>query len=115
MNSSKAINDKGADMMTGLVIKVKSDSFPKIPVDKNETNMGLWYDTILSLLSAAPWDMDGLSIATMERVDLSDATHHYRARSSKLSMILTDLMRDAKLTDTITSLQSTISTSDGMI
>ena len=51
--------------MTNLVLMVKSYSFPKLPVDKNETNMGIWYDGILSHLGIASLDMNDMSIVYM--------------------------------------------------
>ena len=41
-------------------------------------------DTNKSILSAAPWDIDRVSIVDMKGVVLADASSHYRARSTKL-------------------------------
>ena len=46
------------------------------------TKFKIWYDEILSHLGAALWDMDGMLIAYMERVNLSVTTRHFCAQSS---------------------------------
>lgn len=77
--------------------------------------MSIQYDEILSHLGATSWDKDNVSIVCTERVDLSVATRHYCAHSFKLSMILCDLMGTTNLSDVITSLQSTINISNGLL
>ena len=51
----------------------------------------------------------------MKGVDLADTSKHYQARSTKLGMIMCQLLKEAKLTDCIKSLQATIETNDGVL
>ena len=51
----------------------------------------------------------------MKGVDLADSLKHYQARSTKLGMIMRQLLNDAKLTDCIKSLKATIETNDGVL
>ena len=66
-------------------------------------------------MSAAPGDIEGVSIVDMKGVVAADATNHYRARSTKLGMIMRQLLTDAKLTDSIKSLKATIETNGGVL
>ena len=115
LGKGNKIDDKGADMMTKLVIAQTSVSFPPSPAESTDTTMGEWINSNHSILSAAPWDIDGVSIVNMEGVVLADASKHYRARSTKLGMIMRQLLTDAKLTDSIKSLKATIETNDGVL
>ena len=56
------IEDKGADMMTKLVILQTSASFTLIPAEATDTIMGEWMDSNHAVLAAAPWDIDEVSI-----------------------------------------------------
>ena len=51
----------------------------------------------------------------MKGVVLADASKHYQARSTKLGMILRQLLKDAKLTYCIKSPKATIETNDGVL
>ena len=112
---STKINDTGANMMTKMVVAQKSNTFPPLPTVCTDTTMGEWRDSTHSMLSAAPWDIDGVSIVDMRGVIAADATTHFRARSTKLNMIMRQLLLDAKLTDSIKSLKATIETNDGVL
>ena len=112
---STKINDTGANMMTKMVVAQKSDTFPPLPTVCTDTTMGEWRDSTHSVLSATPWDIDGVSIVDMRGVIAADATTHFRARSTKLNMIMRQLLLDAKLTDSIKSLKATIETNDGVL
>ena len=101
IGKGNAINDKGADIMTKLVVQSKDDTFPSIPKECTDTTMGEWMDTNKSILSAAPWDIDRVSIVDMKGVVLADASSHYRARFTKLGMIMRQLLMNAGLTDNI--------------
>ena len=72
-------------------------------------------DNNYSILLAAPWDIEGVYIVDMKGVVVADATSHYRARSTKLGMIMHQLLTDAKLTDRVKSLKTTIETNDGVL
>ena len=115
LGKGSSIHDKGADMMTKMVVQSKSASFPPLPTECTDTTMGEWMDSNHSILLAAPWDIEGVSIVDMKGVVVADATSHYRARSTKLGMIMRQLLTDAKLTDSIKSLKATIETNDGVL
>ena len=68
-----------------------------------------------TILAASRWDIDGVSMVDMKGVDLADASKHYQARSTKLGMIMRQLLKEAKLTDCIKSLKATIETNDGVL
>ena len=72
-------------------------------------------DTNHSILAKAPWDIDGVSIVEMKGVIASDALNHYRVRSTKLGIIMRQLLTNAKLTNSIKSLKATIKTNDGVL
>ena len=72
-------------------------------------------DSNHAVLAAAPWDIDGVSIVDMKGVNLADASKHYWARSTKLGMIIRQLLKDAKLTDSIKSLKAKTKTNDGVL
>ena len=71
------IDDKSANMMTKLVLAQKSVSFSPISTDPNNTTMGKWMDKNKTILRAAPWDINGVSIVDMEQINLTDAFKHY--------------------------------------
>ena len=77
--------------------------------------MGEWMDSNHSVLAASPWDIDGRSMVNMKGVVLADASKHYRARSTKLGMIMRQLLNNAGLTHVIKSLKATIETNDGIL
>ena len=99
------IENNGAEMMTKLVIAQTSAVFKAIPEDTTDTAMVEWMDSNHAVLSAAPWDLDGVSIVEMKGVGLADSSKNYQARSTKLGMIMCQLLKDAKLTDCIKSLK----------
>ena len=112
LGKGNKIHNKGADMMTKMVVTQTSASFPPLPVECTNTTMGEWMDINHSILSTAPWDNDGVSIVDMKGVIAADALNHYQVRSTKLGMIMRQLLTDAKLTDSIKSLKATIETND---
>ena len=71
------IEEKGADMMTKLVIAQTIAAFTAIPEDATDTAMGEWMDSNHAVLAAAPWNIDGVSIVEMKGVDLADSSKHY--------------------------------------
>ena len=77
--------------------------------------MGEWMDSNHAVLAAALWDIDGVSIVDTKVVDLADATKHYWAQSTKLGIIMRQLLKEAKLTDCIKSFKATIETNDGAL
>ena len=51
----------------------------------------------------------------MEGIDLEDSSKHYQARSTKLRMIMCQLLKDTKFTNCIRSLKATIESTDGVL
>ena len=84
LNKGSKIANKGADMMTKLVLAQTSANFNPVPKDATDTALGEWMDSNHAFLAAAPWDIDGVSMVDTKGVDLADASKHYRARSTKL-------------------------------
>ena len=115
LNKGSKIEDKGADTMTKLVLVQTSAAFTAISKDATSTVMGEWMDSNHAVLAAAPWDIDGLSMIDIKGVDLADASKHYQARSTKLGMIMRQLLKEIKLTDCIKSPKATIETNDGVL
>ena len=74
---STKINDTGANLMTKMVVAQKSTTFPPLPSICTDTTRGEWRDSTHSVLSAAPWDFDGVSIVDMRGVIAADATTHF--------------------------------------
>ena len=77
LNKGSKIADKGADMMSRLVLSQTVANFSPIPKVASNTAMGEWMDDNHSDLAAAPWDMDGVSMVDMKGVVLADASKHY--------------------------------------
>ena len=115
LNKGSKITDKGVDMMTKMVLAQTAANFDPIPKVAFGTAMGEWMDSNHAILAASPWDIDGTSMIDMKGVVLADASKHYRARSTKLGIIMRQLLKNAKLTDCITSLKATIETNDGVL
>ena len=82
------IEDKGANMMTKLVVSQTSASFTPIPAEATDTTMGELMDSNHSILEAAHWDIDGVSIVDMKGVVFAEASKNYWARPTKLGMIM---------------------------
>ena len=68
-----------------------------------------------AVLAAVSRNIDRVSIVDMKGVDLADALEHYQARSTKLGMIIPQLLKEAKLTNYFKSLKATIETNDGVL
>ena len=115
LGKGNKIHDKGTDMMTKMVVAQISASFSPIPTECTDATMGEWMDSNHSILLAAPWDIDEVSIVDMKGVVVADTSSHYQARSTKLGMIIRQLLTDAKLTDSIKLLKATIKTNDGVL
>ena len=109
------IKDKCANMMTKLAISQISAAFTTIPTNTTDTEMVEWMDSSHAVLAATPWDIDRICIVDMKGVDLADGPKHYRARSTKLGIIMHQLLKDAKLTDSVKSLKATIETNVGVL
>ena len=61
-------------MMTKLVISQTSTAFTAISKDATDTAIGEWMDSNHAVLTAAPWDIDGVSIVDLKLVDLADTS-----------------------------------------
>ena len=114
LNGNK-IHDKGANMMTKMVLTQTVASFPPLLVECTNTTMGEWMDSNHLILAAAPWDINGVSIVEMKGVITADASNYYQVRSTKLGIIMRQLLTNAKLTDSIKPLKATIETNDDVL
>ena len=115
LSKGTKIADKGQEMFTKMVLNQSAANFDPIPKLATNTAMGEWMDSNHSILAASPWDIDGRSMVDMEGVVLADASRHYKARSTKLGIIMRQLLKNAGLTDVIKSLKATIETNDGIL
>ena len=102
-------------MFTKMVLNQSAANFDPISKLATNTAMGEWMDSNHSILAVSPWDIDGRSMIDMESVVLADASKAYRARSTKLGMIMRQLLKNAGLTDVIKSLKAAIATNDGVL
>ena len=113
--ASTKIADNGQEMFTKIVLNQSAEDFDLIPKIATDTSMGEWVDNNIATLATSPWDIDGRSMLDMNAVVLADALKAYRARSTKLGMIMRPLLKNAGLTDVIKSLKSAIATNDGAL
>ena len=86
--SSTKIANKGQEMFTKIVLNQAAEDFDPIPKIATNTSMGEWMDSNWAILAASPWNIDGRSMINMETMVLADASKEYRARSTKLGMIM---------------------------
>ena len=115
LNKGSKIADKGADMMTKLVLAQTNANFNPVPKDATNTAMGEWKDNNHAILAAAPRNIDGTLMIDMKGVVLANTSKHNRARSTKHGMIMRELLKNAKLIDCINSLKESFETNDGVL
>ena len=115
-NESKMKNDVD-NWSHKLVLQESASDFDPIPKPISEDNLRRWYVAITNKLGRSPWLMEDGSLVTIPIPEgsIAKCNASYKLRSTRLAMILTQLLKDAKMDDTERCLEHQFATSNGML